>query len=85
MSWEDLRAWPLAGAEVVTGVQDSRNLHGDLKGIGAVAPLTSCGCGQGRLPGAGIAWGSVCTERISRWTLQESRPKSEKKKKKTQK
>lgn len=70
------KAWPLAGAEAVTDIPDSTNIHGDLKGILVVASLTSCGCGQGRLPGVGIAPGSVCTERIFRWTLQESRPRS---------
>lgn len=63
MDWENQKAWPLAGAEAVTEIHDSTNIHGDLKGVGAVAPLTSCGCGQGKLPGAGIALGSVCMHR----------------------
>lgn len=76
MGWENQKTWPLAPAEAVTDIPDSTNNHRDLKRILAVAPLTSCGCGQGRLPGVGIAMGSVCTERIFRWTLQESRPRS---------
>lgn len=52
----------------------SADLHGYPRGAGAVAPLTSRGCVQGRFPGVGIALGSDCAERISRWTLQKSRP-----------
>lgn len=54
----------------------SADFHGYPKGVGAGASLISCGCVPGRFPGVGIALGRDCTERISRWTLQKSRPRN---------